>query len=57
MTGFLVRRKTLKLSGAMVYFDFCLGKSLVVFYIILETKLFALDGCYFWSLLALGNYI
>ena len=41
----------------LVYFALCLGKSLVAFYIILETQLFALDSYYFWSLQALENYI
>ena len=41
----------------LVYFALCSGKSLVAFYIILETQLFALDSYYFWSLQALGKYI
>ena len=41
----------------LVYYVLCLGKGLVAFYMILETKLFPLHGYYFWSLQALENYI
>ena len=37
----------------LVYFGLCLGNCLVAFYIILETKLYALGDYYFWSFQAL----
>ena len=41
----------------LVYYVLCLGKCLVAFYMILETKLLPLHGYYLSSLQALENYI